>query len=226
MTEDIKNQTPGAAGDPVVSTPTPDPAKVAPPATPTMEYKDGAVFADGKKMVKESDLMALKQSSESAAEKAQTVHNEAVDAVRLELSAAQQALADSNAKLTEAQDAQGKGATTDEEVARIKQEREDALAKVETLTTEAGKALELKKALLIAQFPGVTVEKLADKTMQQLDSFEEALKAVSSTKGGGIGPYAAGGGLGQATPQTDYERRQAALASAPVGTRTAEPSNK
>ena len=226
MVEDIKNQTPGAAGDPVVSTPTPDPAKVAPPATPTMEYKDGAVFADGKKMVKESDLMALKQSSESAAEKAQTVHNEAVDAVRLELSAAQQALADSNAKLTEARDAQGKGATSNEDVARIEQERDNALAKVETLTTEAGKALELKKALLIAQFPGVTVEKLADKTMQQLDSFEEALKAVSSTKVGGIGPYAAGGGLGQATPQTDYERRQAALASAPVGTRTAEPAQK
>jgi len=167
-----------------------------------MEYKDGAVFADGKKMVKESDLMALKQSSESAAEKAQTVHNEAVDAVRLELSGAQQALADSNAKLTEAKDAQGKGATTDEEVARIKQEREDALAKVGTLTTEAGKALELKKALLIAQFPGVTAEKLAEKTMEQLDSFEEALKAVSSAPGGFIGPYAAVGGLGQSTPPT------------------------
>ena len=216
----------GAAGDPVVSTPTPDPAKVAPPATPTMEYKDGAVFADGKKMVKESDLMALKQSSESAAEKAQTVHNEAVDAVRLELSTAQQALADSNAKLTEAKDAQGKGATTDEEVAGIRQERDSALAKVETLTTEAGKALELKKALLVAQFPGVTAEKLADKTMQQLDSFEEALKAVSSAKGGGIGGYAVGGGLGNAAPQSDYERRAAALESASVGTRTAEPSNK
>jgi len=224
MTEDIKNQTPGAAGDPAVSTPTPDPAKVAPSTTPTMEYKDGAVFADGKKMVKESDLMALKQSSESAAEKAQTVHNEAVDTVRLELSTEQQKVADSNAKLKEAQDAQGKGATTDEEVAGIKQERDNALAKVETLTVEAGKALELKKALLIAQYPGVTVEKLADKTMQQLDSFEEALKAVSSVKGGGIGAYATGGGLGNVAPPTDYDRRKAALESAAVGTRTAEPT--
>ena len=225
MTEN-QTEIPGAAGEPAVSTPTPDPAKAAPSTTPTMEYKDGAVFADGKKMVKESDLMALKQSSESAAEKAQAAHNEAVDTVRLELSTAQQALADSNAKLTEAQEAQGKGATTNEDVARIEQERNDALAKVETLTVEAGKALELKKALLIAQYPGVTVEKLADKTMTQLDSLEEALKAVSSTKGGGIGGYAVGGGLGAAVPQTDYERRQAALASAPVGTRTAVPEQK
>jgi len=226
MSEDIKNQTPGAAGDPVVSTPTPDPAKVATPATPVMEYKDGAVFVDGKKMVKESDLMALKQSSESAAERAQAAHNEAVDAVRLELSSAQQALADSNAELTKAKEALGQGATTNEEVARIEQERKDALAKVESLTTEAGKALELKKALLIAQYPGVTAEKLAEKTMEQLDSFEEALKAVSSVKGGGIGPYAAGGGLGQATPPSDYDRRKAALASAAVGTRTTEPTEK
>ena len=215
MGDPNENQEPGAAGDPEVKAPASDPTKVAPPATPTMEYKDGAVFAGGKKMVKESDLMALKQSSETAAEKAQTAHSEAIDAKSLELSAAQTALADSNAKLTEAREAQGQGATTDEEVARIKQERQDALDKVETLTTDAGKALELKRALLVIQY-SVPVDSLADKTMTQLDSFEEAAKALATSRGGGPGNYAIGGGAGGAAPKTNIERATEVIAGTPI----------
>lgn len=214
-----ENQKPGDAGNDAGGTPTPT------PTLPKVELKDGATFVDGKKMVAESDLIAAKHGLEAAAEKAQTVHNEAVDAVRLELSVAQQQLADSNAKIKEAQEARGQGATTDEEVARIKQERQDALTKVESLTTEAGKALELKRTLLVIQY-GVPADSLANKTMQELDSFEEAVKAVSSAKGGGIGPYAAGGGSGAAAPPTDYDRRKAALESAAVGTRNAAPEQK
>ena len=202
--EGTENQKPGDAGDKGGGAP--------PPVTaPKVELKDGATFVDGKKMVAESDLIAAKRSLETAAEKAQTAHSEAIDAKSLELSAAQTALADSNAKLTEAQEAQGKGATPDEEVARIKQEREDALTKVETLSTDAGKALELKRALLVLQY-SVSADSLVDKTMQQLDSFEEAAKALTTSRGGGPGNYAIGGGAGGATPQTNLERAKQVLA--------------
>lgn len=215
----IENQDPtGAAGNEGGET---SPTTPAPKTEPKVEVKDGIVFVDGKKMVKESDLIAAKQSLESAAGKAQTAHNQAMDNIRLELSAAQQQVADLNAKLQKAQEsAPGQGAT--EEVARIKQERDSALTRVETLTTEAGKALELKKSLLVALYPGVTAEQLANKTMQELDSYEEALKAITTARGG-IGPYAKGGGLGQPIPMTDEDRRRKALESTPVlGTRTAQ----
>jgi len=223
MTEEIKNQEPttdpGAASSPEPST----------PPTPKVEIKDGATFVevDGKmvKMVRESDLIAAKQSLESKLESQQAAHSQAIDNAQLELSAERQKVADLNAKLKEAQEASGQGAMTDEEVARIKQERDNAVKSVETLTAQAGKALELRKALLVAKYPGVTAEHLADKTMEQLDSFEEALKAVSQVKGG-IGPYAVGGGLGQAQPMSDEERRRQALASATVGFFNARPEEK
>lgn len=194
-----------------------------PEISPKVEFKDGQAYMEvgGKmvKMVKESDLIAAKQSLEGKLETQQATHNTAMDAVKLELSAEQQKVANLNAKLTEAQNAQGEGATSGEDVARIKQELETANQKVETLTTLAGKSLELKKSLLIAQYPGVTTEQLENKTLEQLDSLEEALKTVASMKGGGIGPYATGGGMQQAKPLSDYDRRKAALEGAKVGSR-------
>lgn len=207
--------------------------EVAPPpvtpsvgdTTPKLEVKEGAIFIDGKKMVKESDLMALKQSSESAAEKAQTAHSEAIDAKSIELSAALQSVADLNAKFKEAQDAQGKGATPDEEVARIKTDLADALTKVETLTATAGMALELKRALLVMQ--GFTADSLADKTMTQLDSLEEAAKALATSRGGNIGAYAIGGGVGGAAPKTNIERAAEVIAATPIrGVREPAPAQK
>lgn len=215
MTEGQENQKPGDAGD--------KGGGAAPPVTvPKVELKDGATFVDGKKMVAESDLIAAKRGLETAAEKAQAAHNEAVDTVRVELSAAQTALADSNAKLKEAQDAPGQGADSAEEIAKIKQEREDALAKVESLSTDAGKALELKRALLVLQY-NVPVDSLADKTMTQLDSFEEAAKALGASRGGGPGNYAIGAGSGGAAPKTNLERAAEVLANTP-GTGVREPA--
>lgn len=207
--EETENQKPGDAGNKGEVTPTPT------PTTPKVEIKDGATFVDGKKMVAESDLIAAKRSLESTAEKAQAAHNEAIDAKSLELASAQQSAADLNAKLTEAKNAQGQGATTDEEVARVKQEREDALLKVETLTTEAGKALELKRALLILKY-SVSAESLENKTMQELDSFEEAAKALSVSRGSGPGPYAIGAGAGGVAPMTEMERAAKVIESTPI----------
>lgn len=196
------------------------------PTTLKAEMKDGHVLVDGKKMVPESDLMALKQSSESALERAQAAHNEAIDAKGLELSAAQQQAADLNAKLTEAQQAREAGATSGEEVARIKTELTDALGKVETLTTEAGKALELRRELMVTKY-SISADSLANKSMVELDSFEEALKALATSRGSSPGPYAVGGGLGGAAKMTEQERAAQVIANTPIrGVRNAEPATK
>lgn len=222
MVTENQNQDAGAAGETQTATPT-TPVE---PQPPKVEFKDGAAFMEvgGKmvKLVKESDLIAAKQSLERQLETQQSTHSQAIDAVNIELSSERQKVADLNAKLKSAQEsAPGQGAVSDDEIARIKQERDAAVKSVEALTTQAGKALELKKSLLISQYPGVTAEQLAEKTMEQLDSLEEALKTVSSARGGGIGAYATGAGLGQAQPMSDYDRRKAALDGAKVGTRTA-----
>jgi len=209
MSEQNQQSTGASSGEAVQAPPA--------PATPKVEYKDGSVFMDGKKMVVESDLIAAKRSLESASEKQQAVHNQAIDAAKLELSAEQRKVAELSAQLKTAQEsAPGQGATDTDEVARIKQEHTDALAKVETLTAEAAKSLELKRSLLKLQYPGVTDEQLASKSMSELDSFEEALKAISSSRGGGIGPYAAGGGLGQATDMSPLDRAKKVLETTSV----------
>jgi len=219
MSIENQNDKPGASGDNPPVTPPPTPA---PKTEPKFEAKDGSYFVDGKKVVAESDLIAAKKGLESQIQTQQTTHSQAMDAIQLDLSAERENVADLTAKLTTAQNAQGEGAVSAEEIARIKQEHTEALAKVDALTTQAGKALELKKSLLIAKYPGVTAEQLNEKTMEQLDSLEEALKTVITAKGGGIGPYAAGGGLGGAQPMSDYDRRKAAMESAKVGARTAQ----
>jgi len=219
MTIENQGKDPGAAGSPSpTSTPT--------PAAPKVELKDGSILVDGRKMVAESDLIAAKLSLESKLEKAQAAHNEAIDTAKLELSAAQQQVASLNAELTEAKEASKTGATPDEEVARIKQDLANANNLVATLQTDAGKALEYRRALLAMQYPGV-VDKLANKTMKELDSLEEALKALSTSRGGGPGNYALGGGGGQPHTMSEQERASKVIAATPVrGTRNAEPALK
>lgn len=206
-----------------------DSEKVAPIPTiafPKAELKDGSILVDGKKMVAESDLIAAKRSLESKLEQEHTAHTTAIDTAKLELSAAQQQVADLNAKLTGAKQASKAGAIPDEEVARIKQERDDAKNLVVTLQTDVGKALEYRRALLAMQYPGV-VDKLVNKTMKELDSLEEALKALSTSRGSGPGNYALGGGGGQPHTMTPQERAAKVINATPVrGVRNAEPAPK
>jgi len=203
--------------------PTPTPT----PTTPKVELKDGHILVDGKKMVAESDLIAAKHGLEDAAEKAQTAHNEAIDTIRLELSSEQQKAASLAAELERAKQASVTGAVSDEEIARIKQEREDALSKVETLQTKADKALDYRRALLVTQF-GVPADKVENKTMEELDSFEEALKALATSRGGGPGNYLTGGGGAQPHTMTQQERAAKVIEGTPIrGTRqAAEPVTK
>ena len=211
----------GSSGEPTPTptptpepTPTPTPAPEPKPVAPTakVEVKDGRVEVDGKKFVPESDLLAAKNSLEGRLATQQTAHETAIDAARLEVSEGQKQIAQLNAKITENEQARQAGAVTDEDAAKVKQELETAKSSIETLSSGA---LELKRANMVLQY-GVAPDTIKDKNMAQLDSFEEAIKAVSTARGGGIGPYAIGGGTGEAAPQTNMERAAKIIETTPV----------
>jgi len=184
-------------------------------STANVEVKDGKVLVDGKSFVAESHLIASKKSLEGKLTTQQTAHEAAIDAAKLEASAAQQTIAQLNAKITENEEARKAGAVTDEEAASVKQELETAKSSIVTLTVDANRALELRRANLVLQY-GVTPDTIKDKDMKALDSFEEALKAVSIARGSGVGPYAVGGGTEEAAPTTDIERAAKILEATPV----------
>lgn len=212
--------TPGVASSPE---PTPIPSSTV---APKVEVKDGSILVDGKKMVAESDLIAAKRGLETAAEKAQAVHNEAIDSTKLELSAAQQTIADLNAKATENEQARQSGAVSEEDATRVKQELETAKSSIESLQANADKALEYRRALIVTKY-SIPADSLDGKTMQELDSFEEAAKALSGSRGSGPGPYAIGGGSGGAAPKTELDRAKEVIASTSIrGVREAEPATK
>lgn len=200
-------------GEAPPTTPTTTPAAPAAPATsttPKFEMKEGKMVVDGKSVVLESDLIASKKSLEAAAEQAQTVHNDAIDKAKLDLSESQTAVAAANAKIQELEKARDSGATTVEDVAKVKQDLEAANSRA---GTAEGRSLELRRALLALQYQ-IPAEQLQAKDMTQLDSFEEALKALATTRGG-AGPYAIGGGAGGDAPKTEEERALAILANTP-----------
>jgi len=205
------------------TTPTTTPAASAAPATsttPKFELKEGKMLVDGKSVVLESDLIASKKSLESAAEQAQTVHNDAIDKAKLGLSESQTAVAAANAKIQELEKARTTGAVSVEDTAKSKQDLEAAISRAETAET---KSLELRRAHLALQYQ-IPAEQLQTKDMTQLDSFEEALKALATTRGG-AGPYAIGGGAGGDAPKTPMDRATAILEATPVrGTRNAPPA--
>jgi len=203
-------QPPTTTPEPAAATPPPEPAPVAP--TAKVEVKDGKVEVDGKKFVAESDLIAAKKSLETQMQTQQTAHEIAIDAAKLEVSEGQKQIATLNAKITENEQARQAGAVSDEDAAKVKQQLETAVSSIETLSASA---LELRRANLVLQY-GVVPDTIKDKDMSALDAFEEALKAVSTARGGGVGPYALGGGTGEAAPQTDIERAAKVLENTPV----------
>ncbi len=213
-----------ASGNSVPDPKTPPSLASPPPSTntPKFELKDGVMTVDGRKVVPESDLIAAKKSLEGAADQAQTVHNEAIDKARLDLSSTQQEVAALNAKLQEAEKARSAGATPDTDVAGIKEKLESAESRIETLSKEVGESLEMRRAYLALQY-SIPVDKLSEKNKEQLDSFEEALKAVATSRGNGPGPYAVGGTGGDSKPPTEMERAKSILDNTPIrGVRTAE----
>ena len=193
----------------------PIPAAIPATTTPKVELKDGATFLDGKKVVLETDLIASKKNLEGQLTQQQTAHETAIDAAKLEASNALTQIATLNAKITENEAAHNAGTISDTEAASVKQELETAKSSIVLLTADAGRALELRRANLVLQY-GVAPDTIKEKDMPALDSFEEALKAVSTARGSSVGPYAVGGGTGEAAPQTNIERAAKVLENTPV----------
>lgn len=218
MADTEQNQTPGDASGEKQPQPTPSGAQPA----PKLEVRDNTYYIDGKKVVYESDLIAAKHSLESKLESTQSAHEQAIDAARLELSEAQRQVANLNVQLQEAQQARESGATVD--VAKIEQELAAAKGSVETLQQDAAKALEYRREMIATKY-SIPVDSLQNKDMKQLDSFEEALKAVSTSRGTSPGPYAVGAVGGTAEPMTDMDRARRLIDATPVrGTRNEPPA--
>ena len=220
MTQNLGNGAPGTGEDGSKTPPPPPPATIT-DAT-KFEVKDGKMYADGKELSLTSDLIAAKESLKTQLTEAQTVHNDAIDKAKTDLSDAQQQVASANAKIIQMETAQKEGATSAEEVTRVNTERDAAKSRADLAE---GKVLELRKQVLISIYK-IPADKLADKTIEQLDSLDEALKALGAT-GGGAGAYALGGGGGAgAKPLTDFERALALIEATPaVGVRN-EPPNQ
>ena len=189
--------------------PTPTPAPVAP--TAKFEVVEGKVQVDGKKFVPESDLIAAKNSLEGKMTTQQTAHETAINAAKLAESEGLKTIATLNAKITENEQARQAGAVTDEAAAKNKTDLDAALASIETLTSGA---LEMRRANLVLQY-GVNADTIKEKSLAELNAFEEALKAVGTARNAGIGPYVVGGGSGVPVAQTNIERAAAVIAATP-----------
>ena len=211
-----QNQPQDAPGGDGQTPTTPTTSESTPDTQPKVEIKDGVVMVDGKKYVKESDLIAAKGSLQGRLDEAQTAHSAAVDKLKLEVSEAHQAVAQANAALEEARKAGNTGGISEEEVSRIKSEAETAKAAAETANTSL---LEMKRKLIMATY-NITADSEAGRSLEtkdsvQLDSFEEALKALATARGG-AGPYALGSGSGSAAPMSDHDRAMKILENTPV----------
>src|SRR4030042_1521946 len=126
-----KNRKNDAPGDNDQSPPQPPPAATE----PKLEVKDGKVTVDGKSYVKESDLIAAKESLSKQLETAQSTHNSAIDKAKLDLSAAQTEVAKANAALEEAKQARTTGDISADEMAKVKKEAETAKAELTKVQT-------------------------------------------------------------------------------------------
>jgi hypothetical protein len=193
---------------------------------PKVEVKEGKVLVDGKSYVKESDLIAAKESLQKQLDSAQSVHNEAVDKLRLEVSAGQTEVAKANAALIEANKARTAGGISAEELSKFKKEAEDAKAALVGIQTAS---LDNRRKYLMAAYNipanSDVAKKLQEKDAGQLDSFEEALKALSTSRGG-PGNYAVGAGGGGSAPVSDMDRAKTILANTPYRGVRNEPANK
>ena len=84
-----------------------------------------------------------------------------------------------------------------------------------TIKLDREKLAEYRKKLIMTTYNQVTAEQLENKTPEQLDAFEEALKALTISRGG-PGPYAIPGSGGGAAPLLPIDRAKALLEATPI----------
>lgn len=188
---------------------------MATPISGTYDEKEGIiVVGDGDKAVryvKESDLLAVKGSrvsKEDVAKEVDKAKQETLAESTAKLETEHQRAIQAEAQTQSLQEQIRKGGVTGEELVKLKSDLETAKKSGEIL---GSKYLELKREVVIKTFniPKATVEK---KSLNELEVFEEALKAVVGTAG--TGNYAFGSSPGAPTDTlTPYERAQRAYSS-------------
>lgn len=185
--------------------------------------KDGSFTingADGEvRLVKEADLLAVKGSGAQSLKDVEDAHKAAVKELegshKTALSEAGTKHSESHQEVLRLQarietlEEEGKsGATSAEELTKVKQELETAQKAVGDSET---KVLEYRRQAIVTGF-NVPADTIKDKTSEQLDAFEEALKAIGSK---GTGNYAtAPGGGGAPIEELPLDRARRILADA------------
>jgi len=164
------------------------------------------------KAVPESDLMAVK----SGAEKDAAEHKEQLATLQTQVGELTTAKDEAHTALVEAQAAKSQleerfkmGTATKTQVDELQTKLTTAEESVSTLNAAV---LDLKKANIIAVH-GVSLEILQDKTKEQLESLEEALKIVGSKATKPATVDVAGGGTGTPEPKSAVEKAAMQLAA-------------
>ena len=164
----------------------------------------------------EKDVMALKGKLEKAEEQLKAA-NEAtktkvdkaeLETVRSESEQVRQQLLQAEAKVTGLEEKLQSADTVSTELADVKPKLETAEAAVKDLTT---KVLDYRRAVIVATY-SIPADSIKEKTIEQLDNYEEALKAVAAAKT--AGNFAIGGGGGGAAPESQADRAKRILADA------------
>ena len=169
----------------------------------TVDEKDGTLTvrdSNGKEVryVKESDLVAVKESRKSKEDVAKEVELATATAIaeaNAKLDTEKTRALQAEARVSSLEEKIAKGSVDSAELAKAKAELEAAKKSSETL---GNKHLELRRSVIIATY-GVPKETVASKDLAALDLYEEALKAVIGDKK--LGNFAIGGGGGASTLQ-------------------------
>lgn len=160
------------------------------------------------KMVPESDLIAVKVGLEKKLGETKFEHESAIGGLNTQITELrQQVLQEQAAK--EQLDTQVKSSMSKEDVEKVVAAKDAADKRSGELETQL---LDLRRQSMSTAYR-VPAETLKDKTTEQLDFMEIALKAV------GVGqvttkPYDLGGGGGSAEPSTPIERAKEVIAKA------------
>ena len=185
--------------------------------------KDGAISikdTEGKdiRYVKEADLLAVKGSSEASerratdlarqVEESQASNKAEIATANTQYETAHNQVLQAEAKISSLEEQVARGTGSAEELATVKQALETAKTSGEGLTA---KALEYRRMIIVSTY-GIPADTVKEKTMEQLDNYEEALKSIIATKG--LGNYAIGGGSGGPVPTDPIERAKAVIAQA------------
>ena len=150
--------------------------------------KDGTISvqdSEGKEVryAKESDLLAIKGGAEAiktaaetaakSAEEAQKVNKVEIESANTNLDTSRQDLLKAEAKISGLEDQIKEGAGSSEELVKAKDELKTAKESGEGLIT---KTLEYRRQIIVAAY-GISADTVKEKSMSELDNYEEARKA-------------------------------------------------